>query len=384
MSAQKKNLIFSANYLSIPMILYLIDKKIEQEEIILLVDESNIHKLFCYLNTSCWNSKLEIYYYSFKEHFQNDRHSSIKNKIINSIKMKMLLKSVYNTFLQYKKSFNVYFFSRNYTVEMIYYINKLVVNNKIYFYDIHSKVENGSSVQFFKLTLKEKLNLIRLKLIYGWELEYKSDKTMIFPHISDNIFKHDIKCLELDQSEQEEINKVQMKYKNLFLLNSQMIFFDQPLLDDFNFVDHQAFKEFNLILESLFEDCFDIGYYVKYHPLSRSTNIKNRSKDQNNLQFIPGEWCFNQNTRYYISYCSTALLADIKDMEFEASIIRIALLDMLPLTNDAFRQVNVDYLQARCKETIKIYLPRNLKELKYLLTIPKGQAVSDIPYITSA
>jgi hypothetical protein len=117
-------------------------------------------------------------------------------------------------------------------------------------------------------------------------------------------------------------------------------------------------------LKEIFIKYFDKKFAIKYHPgVSKMKNTLNFNniKSENILeQFIPGEYFYNENTKYYISF----FLSTITDEHNYARSdnIRISLLYLLPFKEEYIKENLINIFKSKIKGIV--LFPKSFAELE--------------------
>ncbi|GAG71804.1 unnamed protein product, partial [marine sediment metagenome] len=115
-------------------------------------------------------------------------------------------------------------------------------------------------------------------------------------------------------------------------------------------------------LKKIFIQYFGENFAVKYHPGDCKDTLNFHWVRAGNIlkQFIPGEYFYNENTKYYISYHSNTITDEHNYTR--SNNIRISLLYLLPFKEEYIRENLFNIFKSKIKG--KVLFPKSFTELE--------------------
>jgi len=370
----KKIILFVPSYLQIPGMLYFIEKHKFDSNIYIYVRLKRLYKFIKYFNNIFWSNKIKCFYIKIPSYYNTGiKNKNIIMKTINFIKhLRFINKTkirLYNKYFKNKKGYKVYFFTKDYFTSAdhcVYYIKRLSSSNYICLMDLATLAGKNRKTLFKEYTLHLLIKSLVNKFVFDKHLEmFKFARNVGISHISKTYIKKYVNC-ELEYTQYaKDVNKTYNKYSKRLsskYTKYRMIFFDQYFGS--NFLVQYEKKIFIRKLKKIFIKYFGEKFAIKYHPdvsKARNTLNFNNIKSENILeQFIPSEYCYNENTKYYISY-SSASITDAQNYT-RPDNIRISLLYLLPFKEEYMREDNINMFRSRIKGTV--LFPKSFTELE--------------------
>jgi len=206
------------------------------------------------------------------------------------------------------------------------------------------------------------------KFIFDKHLElFRSTENSDMSHMSKTYIKKYVNC-EMDYAHYaKDVNKSYNKYSRRLsskYAKYRMIFFDQPLYNSDIFFLQSGQKVFFKKLIEVFIKYFGEKFAIKYHPenpKNKHTLNFNNIKSENIVeQFIPGEYFYNENTKYYISFLSNTITDELNCTR--PNNIRISLLYLVPFKEECIRENLINEFRGRIKGTV--LFPKSIAELE--------------------
>lgn len=370
----KKIILFVPSYVQIPGMLYFIERHRFDSEISIYTSFKNLYKFTEYFNNIFWSNKIKCFYIKIPSYYSTvKKNRNIIMKIINFIKYlrftnKTKIK-LYNKYFKNKEGYKVYFFSKDHFIgnnHEVYYIKKLSDNNCIYLMDTTPLHLRLRKMLFKEYTLRLLVESLVYKFVFDKHLEmFKFRRNVGISHMSKTYIKKYVNCEIKYAQYAKDINKNYNKYSKRLSSKYEkyrMIFFGQRFGS--NILIQNEKEIFIRKLKEIFVKYFGEKFAVKYHPGAskmESTLNFNNIKSENILeQFIPGEYIYNENTKYYISYSSSTITGE--QNYTRPNNIRISLFYLLPFKEEYRR----NYLINRFKSRIKgmVLFPKSFAELE--------------------
>jgi len=362
----KKIIILAACYQDVPVILYLIDKYTFKENINIYSQNLNLIKFMRYLNNLFWEKKIKIFYIEiFNKEYNNKNYFIMKFiRFINNIILeRKLLKKLFDKYFKGKRNYKIYFFHRKEITYYMYFIKKLSSINKIYLLDINPIIQNGEKIKFRDYNFKSLIWNFRNRYMFSKDIELNSDGTGIFPYMSENYVSKYINYILDFKKIKNDVNKIYFKNFSQTFEKYKLIFFDQ-IFDKNEVIQAEIECLYRRIIE-LFNKYFGDNYAVKGHPdiypFSNCITIFNYAKPKNIIEeYIPGEFCYNKNTKYYISFKSNVIM----DGHYycDKNKVRILLYNLLPNENDLNKSAMTKIFKSKIEG--EVLFPKSFIELE--------------------
>ena len=370
----KKIILFVPSYPFIPVMLYFIEKYKFDSEIEIYTGLKDLCKFIEYFNNIFWSNKIKCFCIKIPPYYSKvKKNINIIMKIINFIKYlrftnKMKIK-LYNKYFKNKRDCKIYFFAvlyfQNYEV---YYIKKLSNNNCICLMDMDTipLKEKGRKILLKEYTLLLLLRSLIDKGMFDKHLELFTNGNFVFSHMSKIYIKKYIDY-ELEYAQYaKDVEKNYIKYLrglSLKYARYRMIFFDQYFAGNAILIQSKKNVFFKKIIE-IFIKYFGDKFAIKYHPgtpkMENTLNFNNIKLENILEQFIPGEYFYNENTKYYISYDSDTITN--KYNYTRSNNIRISLLYLVPFKEESMRESLINIFKSKIKGTV--LFPKSFAELE--------------------
>ena len=367
---RKKIILFVPSYPNLPSMLYFIEKYGLNSEINIYTNVKNLYKFIEYLNNIFWNNKIKLFYINISQYYKiKIKNKNIVLKIINFIKYlwfinKMKLK-LYDKYFKDKRDCNVYIFCCVQDIFNIYFLRRLSDNNSICLMDIVPSEEKGRKILFREYTLRQLIRSLIYKIIFSKHIVLFTNGRSVLSHMSkvyikkyvDYELEYDQYAKDVDKNYNNYLRELSLDYAKY-----KMIFFDQSFGDNILIQNEKGI--FRRKLKKIFIKYFGEKFAIKYHPdVPKSQNMLNFNdiKSENILeQFIPGEYFYNKNTKYYISYSSNTITDE--QNYTRPNNIRISLLYLLPFKEEYIRENLFNIFKSKIKG--KVLFPKSFTELE--------------------
>lgn len=372
----KKIILFVPSYVQIPGMLYLIEKHRFNSEISIYTSFKDLYKFTEYFNNIFWSNKIKCFYIKIPSYYSTvKKNRNIIMKIINFIKYlrftnKTKIK-LYNKYFKNKRGYKVYFFTKDHFTcnnHEVYYIKKLSSNNCIYLMDM-TPLSIGIGIRkmlFREYNLRLLIKGLADKFIFDKHLEmFRFKRNVGISHMSQTYIKKYVNC-EIEYAQYaKDVNKNYNKYSKRLsskYAKYKMIFFDERLGRDYLIQNEKEI--FIRKLEKIFIKYFGEKFAVKYHPgaskMENTLNFNNIKSENILEQFIPGEYFYNENTKYYISYSSSTITGE--QNYTRPNNIRMSLLYLLPFKEEYIRENLINMFKSRIKGMV--LFPKSFAELE--------------------
>ena len=219
---------------------------------------------------------------------------------------------------------------------------------------------------FKEYTLRLLIESLVYKFVFDKHLEMcKFARNIGISHMSKTYIKKYVNC-ELEYAKYaKDVNKIYNKYSKRLsskYAKYRMIFFDSIL--GRNYLIQNEKEIFIRKLKKIFMKYFGEKFAVKYHPgtskMENTLNFNNIKSENILEQFIPGEYFYNKNTKYYIS-CDSNTITDEYGYT-QPNNIRISILYLLPFKEEYIRENLFNIFKSRIKG--KVLFPKSFTELE--------------------
>jgi len=355
--------------------LYFIEKHKFDSEINIYTSFKDLYKFTEYFNNIFWSNKIKCFYIKIPSYYSKvKKNRNIIMKIINFIKyLRFTNKTkirLYNKYFKNKKGYKVYFFSKDHftcTNHEVYYIKRLSSNNCNYLMDMAPSLKlKLRKISFKEYTLRLLIENLVYKFVFDKHLEmFKFARNTGVSHMSKTYIKKYVN-FELEYAQYaKDVSKIYNKYSKRLsskYTKYRMIFFDQYFGSN-DLVQNEK-EIYRRKLKKIFIKYFGEKFAIKYHPdVSKMESILNFNniKPENILeQFIPGEYFYNENTKYYISYHSNTITNEHNYTR--SNNIRISLSYLLPLKEEYIRENFINMFKSRIKGMV--LFPKSFAELE--------------------
>jgi len=309
----------------------------------------NLSNLYLYLTKIFQgNSNISIHYIGLAGIVLN-RPQSIIKETLSRFKILIKYNNITNT--------NVIFSSKNFVVRD-YFILRLLRgqrSNHFCYIDKFSELKVLRK-RAEKLTIKKKLELFLVRIMYGKDLNYYRLGRECFLGVNDNYLNR--------------LNVVKLKEMNSIIINNyeryeinvpfKIIYFDDGLFLEDKIIDQNKFK---LLLTEIFKRINKIGIHkdkigIKFHPsfkgylpiLEYGTEIGD---------FIPADFLKARNCKLIFTVFSTVLNT------FENDVIKISIINLLPWIDKERYKI---YKKILIEDRQVSFIPQNIDEFIEILS----------------
>jgi hypothetical protein len=260
-----------------------------------------------------------------------------QNKKLEFLKYVFKLRTIYSVLFKNISDAEVYFFSKNYDYVTAFFIEKLMKNNTIYFYDIY-KID-GEELGGYKYTLKKLI----IKFLFGINIKFFSlPPSIAYQYKFDNKNVHQISSVNSAKLYKYRIKKINNK-KNLLLFES-----NGEQSEDF-----LNYKENMMTILNELKDRYNI--YIKPHPRLGYSQILNKYKVNVIPDYIPGELVDTKDFDIVLGIDSSSI-AIIKHHN------KYSLINLFEFKDDTRKQYLKEYLDNLSIKNI-LYI-KNIKSIK--------------------
>jgi hypothetical protein len=337
MDADKNILIFAANYLEIPYVLFFVDKADFKNKVSICVTKNDLYQFYKTINNSFWQNKVDLIHYEILCADQQ----LVRNKILNYLSYlyltKRLLGKIFREHFNDIKGYKIYFFCRGAVPSFMYLLNKLKYKNELIFME-HLNDKGESVIPYYKNSFSIKKIVLYLldKIVYGLNVQLSTNGVWVFSFLSDSFLKKFVFQELGAENYQQEIVACKQKYIEQFvdIVSSEMVFFEQDLSYYLELTKQDEF--YNNITKS-FQNVFGDNFAIKLHPGQKKTLLPNTRNKQILPTYLPGEYLINPNIRYLISFFS-AVIMQKDSTQMAEGVTRIMLLDLIPFENADVKQ----------------------------------------------